>query len=222
MSLKILIVEDIDSISIGISTLLRKNFDTEIQTAKYCDEGYLKIKKALAEDTPFDIIITDLSFKDDPQKSIQLATGQALISRLYQEKFQQKIIVYAMDEKPYLIRSLLTDHLINAYVIKGRESTNELIEAIHSVVKGTTYISPEFVNILKQNSFFEIDEFDIMILKSLSEGNTQEDISRSFKEKKYPSASTSSIEKKINRLKLILKANNSIQLVAIAKDMRII
>lgn len=219
---KILIIEDIDSISLGISSVLKKNFDSEIHTSKYCDDGYLKIKKAISEQQPYDLIITDLSFKDDLNKNIKITTGEELIAKLNQEDIHTKIIVYAMDEKPFVIKSLLSTPLINAYVIKGRESTTELIEAISLVAKGFAYISPGFENTLKQQSLFEIDRFDISILRLLSEGNTQEDISKLFKEKKYPSASMSSIEKKINRLKLILKANNSIQLVAIAKDMKII
>ncbi|MFD2603148.1 response regulator [Flavobacterium suzhouense] len=219
---KILIIEDIDSISLGIITVLKKNFDSEIHSVKYCDEGYLKIKKAISESKPYDLIITDLSFKDDHKKKIHLATGEELIAKLRKESIHPKIIVYAMDEKPFIIKSLLSDHFINAYVIKGRESTSELIDAINSTIKGFTYISPAFEKTFKQQSLFEMDSYDILILRFLSEGHTQDDISKLFKEKRYPSASMSSIEKRINKLKLVLKANNSIQLVAIAKDMKII
>lgn len=219
---KILILEDIDSICIGISTLLHKNFTSEIHTAKYCDDGYLKIKKAISDDIPFDLIITDLSFKPDPSREVQLTTGESLIKRLRDEDICTKIIVYSIEDKPYLIRSLFTEFSISGFVVKGRESSNELIEAILSISKEGVYISPEFANVLKQQALFEIDKYDVEILKLLSEGFTQEDISRIFKEKEYPSPSTSSIEKKINRLKFALKANNSIHLVAIAKTLRIV
>ena len=219
---KILILEDIDCISIGVNALLIENFSFEIQTAKYCDDAYLKIKKAIIDNTPFDLIITDLSFKNDPGRDTQIATGEALIKRMRDEDIHTKIIVYSVEDKPYLIRSLFSKNAVSGFVVKGRESSNELVEAVIETAKGGIYISPEFASVLNQQSLFEIDMYDVEILKLLSEGFAQDDISRIFKQKEYPSPSTSSIEKKINRLKYALKANNSIHLVAIAKNMRIV
>lgn len=219
---KILIIEDIDSISLGVTALLEKNFTAEVHSTKYCDEGYLKIRRAIFEENPYDLIITDLSFKDDPTRESQINSGEELVSRLYEEQIFQKIIVYSIEDKPYLIRSLFYNNSINGFVVKGRESSTELIEAVNAVANGGIFISPEFANILKQQPLFEIDKYDIEILKFLSEGRTQEDISTIFKKNKYPSPSTSSIEKKINKLKFVLKAQNSIHLVAIAKDMRLV
>jgi DNA-binding NarL/FixJ family response regulator len=219
---KILIIEDIDSISLGLTALLEKNFSAEVHSTKYCDEGYLKIRRAIAEDNPYDLIITDLSFKDDPTRESQINSGEELVGRLQDEQIAPKIIVYSIEDKPYLIRSLFYNNSINGFVVKGRESSIELIEAINSIAKGAIYLSPEFANILKQQPLFEIDKYDIEILKLLSEGSTQEDISAIFKKNQYPSPSTSSIEKKINKLKFVLKAQNSIHLVAIAKDMRLV
>ncbi len=218
---KILIVEDIDSINLGVTALLEKNFDAEIYSTKYCDEGYLKIKKAIIDNTPFDLIITDLSFKED-EREIKLASGEELIMQIREEGITSKIIVYSIEDKPYLIRSLFNSKQINAFVIKGRDGSAELLEAIDAVHKGDIYISPQFANILKDNPVFELDKYDVEILKLLSEGLTQEDISKVFKQNQYPSPSTSSIEKKINKLKFVFKAQNSIHLVATAKDMRLI
>jgi DNA-binding NarL/FixJ family response regulator len=202
--------------------LLEKNFTAEVHCTKYCDEGYLKIRRGIQEEKPYDLIITDLSFKDDPTRESMFNSGEELIKRLYEEKIHPKIIVYSIEDKPYLIRSLFNNNSISAFVVKGRESSIELLDAISFLSKGDIYISPELANILKHQSIFEMDKYDVEILKLLSEGCSQEDISNVFKQNKYPSSSTSSIEKKINRLKFILKAQNSIHLVAIAKDMRIV
>lgn len=218
---KILILEDIDSISISITAMLEKNFEAEIVNAKYCDEGYLLVKKAILDQNPFDLIITDLSFKADNREST-INSGEELIKRIREGFPPVKIIVYSIEDRPFLIRSLFNTNDINAYVAKGRDSINELTEAIHNVYAGGVYLSPEFAEVFKDQSVFEIDKFDVEILKLLSEGLTQEDISGIFKEKNYPSPSTSSIEKKINKLKFMFKANNSIHLVAITKDMRLI
>lgn len=218
---KILILEDIDSISISITAMLEKNFEAEIVSAKYCDEGYLLVKKAALDENPFDLIITDLSFKEDHKETV-ISSGEEFVKRIREEFSSVKIIVYSIEDRPFLIRSLFNTSDINAYVAKGRDSINELVEAIQNVYAGGVYLSPEFAEVFKDQSVFEVDKFDVEILKLLSEGFTQEDISGIFKGKNYPSPSTSSIEKKINKLKFMFKASNSIHLVAITKDMRLI
>lgn len=218
---KILIIEDIDSISLSIIAMLENKFESEIVSAKYCDEGYLLVKKAALEENPFDLIITDLSFKEDHRETI-ISSGEELVKRVREEFYAVKIIVYSIEDRPFLIRSLFNASDINAYVAKGRDSLSELTDAIHNVYYGGVYLSPEFADVFKDPSVFEVDKYDVEILKLLSEGFTQEDISVVFKGKSYPSPSTSSIEKKINKLKFMFKANNSIHLVAITKDMRLI
>lgn len=218
---KVLIVEDIDSINFGITAILEKHFPVEVHCSKYCDEGLLKIKKAIQDNTPFDLIITDLSFKEDYREA-KITTGEGLINAINQEQPDIKIIVYSVEDRPFLIKSLFESKRIKAFVAKGRESSSELLEAITMLYNGGTYISPQFSTVLKKQLFLELDEYDIEVLKMLSEGFTQEDISTNFKEKAYPSPSTSSIEKRINKLKFFFKAHNSIHLVAITKDLRLI
>lgn len=219
---KILIAEDIDSISLGITALLEKNFKAELHTVKYCDEAYDLIKKGIQEKNPFGLVITDLSFKDDPMHNTELHSGEELIARVRTENIPIKVIVYTVEGKSHLIRHLFNERNINGFVAKGRESNAELVEAVKAVHKGDLYISHDFANVLREQPVIELDKYDIEILKLLSEGLTQEDISRIFRKNDYPSSSTSSIEKKINRLKFFFKAQNSIHLIATAKDMRLI
>src|SRR5690606_18943191 len=103
-----------------------------------------------------------------------------------------------------------------------RESIFELIEAMESVYKNSIYISPQLGQALKEEVFHEIEDYDIELIKSLSKGLTQDEISEYFRKAGKSPASTSSIEKRINRLKIFFKAKNAIHLVAISKDMGII
>lgn len=75
---KVLIAEDIDTISFGIMTALAEYSTMEIHHAKYCDDALLKIKKALQENNPYDLLISDLSFKADHTKTI-LRSGEELV-----------------------------------------------------------------------------------------------------------------------------------------------
>lgn len=219
---KILVSEDIDSISLGVVTLLQKNFAADIRSAKYCDDALLKIKRALYENEPFDLLITDLSFITDHREA-KIASGEELIKAVRKEQPNLKIIVYSIDDKPYKIKSLFDEQSINAFVAKSRESATELIEAIEIIyATNEIYISPQLSHIAREMSVLEIDEHDILLLQYLSNGLTQPEISALLRTAGKPSASTSSIEKRINKLKIYFKAHNTIHLIAIVKDMGLI
>ena len=219
---KILVSEDIDSISLGVVTILQSYFPADIRSSKYCDEAYLKIKAAIYENKPYDLLITDLSFKAD-HRDTKLSSGEDLVQAARKEQPYLKIIVYSIDDKPYRIKNLFDDHKIDAFVAKGRESATELIEAmdiIHDT--DTIYVSPQLSHIARDMAILEIDENDVILLKHLSKGLTQTEISDLLKNSGKSSASTSSIEKRINKLKIYFKANNAIHLISIVKDMGII
>src|SRR5690606_33051175 len=110
---------------------------------------------------------------------------------------------------------------IDGYVSKGRNSTVELLQAIKNISKGNRYL-PEQVMTLKDNKPFEIEVYDIELLKHLSNGLLQEEISVDFKNKGYSWSSTSSIEKRLNKLRTYFNAKNATHLVSIAKDMGLI
>lgn len=220
---KILIVEDIDSISLGLVSLLKKNISEEnIQSTKYCDEAVLKIKKAIIDNEHFDLMITDLSFKQD-HRDTKLHSGEELIKVVKKLQPNIKIIAYSIEDRTYKIKSLFNDLDINGYICKGRESSRELVEAIEAIYNtNKKYISAQLPNVLKENKILEIEAQDIELMKYLSKGMSQQEIGAIFKTNGRKSSSCSSIEKKINRLKLYFKAKNTIHLVSIVKDMGLI
>jgi len=219
---KILIAEDIDSIGIGLNAVLEKLHNVEIVHAKYCDEALLKIKKAQLDQAPFDLLITDLSFEAD-HRTVVLAGGEELIKAVKEQQPGLKIMAYSIEERTYKIKYLLEDLDIDAFVWKGRESSSELIRAINIIFKGEEkYLSPRFNHILQPASLLEIEQYDIQLIKSLSQGLTVAEIGEVFKTEGKSANSTSSIEKRINRLKLYFKAKNTIHLVSIAKDLGLV
>ena len=219
---KILINEDIDSLSLGLKTVLEKLYSIEIQQAKYCDEAYNKIRKAVLDQEPFDLLISDLSFKPD-HRDTKLASGEALIEKLQETHPQLKVIAYSIEDRKYRIKSLFDDLHICGYVCKGRDSSDEIIKAINQLATGEKrYISPSLSHILLDNSVLEIDEHDIDIVKHLSSGLSNEEISGEFKKQQKSATSVSSIEKRINKLKIYFKARNTNHLISIAKDMGLI
>lgn len=218
---KILIAEDLDSISLAVQHVLNELQLTHFQHDKYCDEALLKIRKALADLEPFDLLISDLSFKDDGRQS-KLTSGEELIAAVKAIQPNIKVIVYSVEDKDYRIKSLFEKLHIDAFVLKGRESLYQLKTAIKTVAQNKTYISPEVHHVLQNKTGSQIDEFDINLLKHLSYGIAQEEMENVFKEKGIKPSSKSTIEKRLGKLKILFKANNPVHLVAIAKDLGII
>ncbi|MNG25015.1 hypothetical protein D3C84_1098080 [compost metagenome] len=96
-------------------------------------------------------------------------------------------------------------------------------KAIHiTSTSDQKFISPEVASALQEKNNFEIDDLDIKILKHLASGTPQDEIIQIFKDLGIKPNSKSAIEKRLSKLKDFFKANNTIQLISIAKDMGII
>ncbi|MBW1658695.1 response regulator transcription factor [Flavobacterium quisquiliarum] len=215
---KVLVAEDLDSISIAVVQVLEDLQVPVIDHVKYCDEALLKIKKALLEKEPYDLLISDLSFKSDHRKAI-LSSGDELIEAVNKVQPTIKKIVFSIEDKSYRIKSLFNDLGISAYVSKGRNSIAELKNAIVSTYNNEEKIvSSDLSFSFNDKALIEIESYDISILKLLSQGYILESISKEFKDLSITPNGTSSIEKRINKLKIYFKANNNVHLIAIAKD----
>jgi len=219
---KVLVAEDLDSISIAVGQALEELSISEIHHAKYCDDAFLKVKKALQDEAPYDLLISDLSFKTDHREN-RLTSGDELISAIKKVQPDLKIIVFSIEDKSFRVKSLFNDLGINAFVSKGRNSIPELKKAIQGVYKNNSKIvSPELSQALRDKSLIEIEAYDITLLKSLSRGLILNEIATELKNTGIIPNGCSSIEKRINRLKIFFKANNNVHLIAIAKDLGLV
>lgn len=219
---KVLVAEDLDSISIGIIQVLEDLNIPVIDHVKHCDDALLKIKKGMTENNPYDLIISDLSFKSD-QRKIKLSSGEELITAVNKIQPSIKKIIFSTEHKSYRIKSLFKDLKINAYVTKGRNSIDELKTTIEKTFENEERIvSSDLSRSFSDKALIEIESYDIAILNLMAKGYTLENISKEFKVIGLTPNGTSSIEKKINKLKIYFKANNNVHLIAIAKDFGLI
>ncbi|CAA9201438.1 response regulator transcription factor [Flavobacterium collinsii] len=222
MFTKVLVAEDLDGISIAVIQALEELEVPIIDHVKYCDDGLIKIKKAIKDNEPYDLLITDLSFKQDHRK-INLNGGEELIEAANEVQPKLKKIVFSIEDKSYRIKSLFFDLGINAYVSKGRNSIAELRKAIEGTFRNEERIlSSDLSFSFNEKVLFEIESYDISILKLLAQGYILDNISNEFKASSITPNGTSSIEKRINKLKIYFKANNNVHLIAIAKDFGLI
>ena len=218
---KIIVAEDIDSISMGLQQLLQ-NIDGATTTyTKYCDDAYLKMKKAALDNEPFELLITDLSFKIT-YRNETLTSGEDLIAAVKNDQPDIKVIVYSIDERGYKIRHLIDDMNVDGYVSKGRDSATELLKAVNDVYYGKIYISKHLAHLKKPALVTEMDELDLEIIKLLADGLIQSEIVDTFKLEQKKVSSTSSIEKRIIKMRTLLQARNTTHLISIAKDMGLV
>ena len=217
---KVLVAEDMDDINKGMVHSLKELGISEVQQVQYCDDAFLRLKRAVMDGRPFDLLITDLSFKVD-YRDQKYASGEALAKAASREFPELKIIVYSVEDRLQKVRRLIQNGA-NAYVCKGRHGLRDLFEAIRKVYQNEVYLSNSVSPALGPKQDPDIEEFDLLLLENLSRGMTQEEISLHFKQKQLSPSSLSAIEKRLNRLKVQFRANNTIHLVAKVKDLGLV
>lgn len=222
MFTKVLVVDDIDFNDAGAIQVLKKLKINTVEYVKYCDDALLKLKKASLDEMPYQLLISDLSFKKD-HREIDINSGEELIDIVKKTFPEIKIIAFSIEDKSFPIKSLFEKYDINGYVIKGRHTMAELKTAIETIATSDEkYISQELAHILRDNTINEINSYDIKIIKYLSNGVSQGEMESRFLEDGIKPSSKSTIEKHINRLKIYFKANNTTHLVSIAKDLGLV
>jgi DNA-binding NarL/FixJ family response regulator len=218
---KVLIVDDHAMINEGISSHLSKLGIQDIHTALYCDDAHLKVKRAALDHKPFDLVISDLEFRKDHREST-LVSGEALVKELKKEYPKLSIIVYSQEDHFQRVRTLINNYGADGYVWKGREGNKELLRALGVVYKGKKFLSRQVARALQQKEENEITDYDVTLVKLLSSGMSQTQISHHFKSQYISPSSISSVEKRLNRLKDEFLANNATHLVSIFKDQKLI
>ncbi|MCI9847005.1 response regulator [Flavobacterium pectinovorum] len=219
---KVIIAEDFEEFNLAVKQTLNDFNIVNFQHAKYCDDALLKIRKAIQDNEPYDLLISDLSFKKD-HREVKIISGDELIQKVREIQPDIKIIAYSIEEKGLRIKSLFENSEIDAYVLKGRNSIEELKKAINIIsASDQKFISPEVASALQEKNNYEIDDVDIQILKHLSAGTSQDEMIEIFKNSDIKPNSKSAVEKRLSKLKDFFKANNTVHLVSITKDMGII
>jgi len=219
---KVLIAEDQQTISKGLQSTLETLNIGKIETTHYCDNALLKIKAALKQETPFNLLLTDLSFKED-YHARNISSGEELIAQVKKEQPNLKIIVFSIENRIGKIKRLIDEYAIDAYISKGRREVEDIAKAVELVFKGEKYYSDSIVKLLrKSGNIAQVSATDTLILKLLASGLKQKEIPEYFKNNNIPSGSKRSIEYRLQELKIIFEADTLPQLIGIAKDIGLI
>jgi len=218
---KILIAEDHESINISVRKTLEDLNIPTVDYVYYCDDAIGKIQKALRENQPYDLLITDLYYEEDHHTQT-LKDGKELIEKAKELQPGLKVIVFSAERKSGVIENLFSDYHINGYVQKARNDSKDLKKSIASVYIGENYLSFDLKQEMKKFNNYEFSTYDIVIVSLLSKGILQKNIPAHLEEKSIRPSSLSSVEKRLNSLKEDLSVNSNEQLVAFCKDLGII
>ncbi|MEM8509335.1 MAG: response regulator [Bacteroidota bacterium] len=215
---KVLIAEDHGLTGSGLKERLTNLLIPEIEVAHYCDDALLKIKASLKQDKPFEMLITDLSFKAD-YKNRKLTSGEELIFEAKRLQPSIKTVVYSVENRVAKIKSLYDNLKIDAFVGKERRDIDEITKVVTQVFEGKTYFSESLRHALRSSeNQLELDEYDILLLKLLTKGLKQEEIAQYFQERNYPASSLRSIQDRLGKLKILFGAKTPVHLVAQAME----
>lgn len=217
---KVLIAEDHEVRNLGVVNTLTELSIPSFDFTSYCDDALQKIKVAVTDNTPYDLLITDLSFEKDHIEQ-KINSGQELIDEVRKIHPSLKIIAFSIEKKPKIIDDLYKIHKVNGFVSKGRNDGKDLKSTIKKVFKGETVIPQEILNSIR-NTSFEFKEYDILLIELLAKGWKQTRIEKYFKENKITPDSISAIEKRLNELRENLSAKNNIEMIVMCKDIGIL
>lgn len=218
---KVLIAEDFESFNISVQKAVEELKIETVDNVHYCDDAWMKVKKSIREKTPYDLLITDLSFDTDHREQ-NLTNGKELVDAIKEDDPQIKMIVFSIESRPEIVESLFTTHHINGFVSKGREDIKELKRAIKAVYNNEKYISSNIKDSIKNKNSYDFTKFDKILVTLLSKGMIQKNIPDYLKENNIKPSSLSSVEKSLNNLKESLDVANNEQLIAHCKDWGII
>ncbi len=216
---KVLVAEDYEIANQGIIAVLRDKLEIQhIEEAKYCDDAYLKFMKAFNDQNTFELLITDLSFRED--HIVQTRTsGIELVKDIRAIQPDIKVIVYSQEDRPDKINMLFDTYHINGYVCKGQHAIRELVNCVHGVYEGRVVLPPELTANNSMEAMIHLDELDMILLEELSQGTTKKEICSKLKNLNISPNSESSIDKRVSKLFDDFKAKNTPHLIAITKDL---
>ena len=215
---KVLIAEDFESFNISVQKVLKDLNVENPDYAFYCDDAFLKVKKALHDDQPYDLLISDLSFEEDHREQ-NLKGGRDLIEAVKAIQPNLKVIVFSVEKKADMVDNLFKEYHIDGFVAKGREDSKELKKAIQTVFVGGMHLELDMKRSIKQKNTYEITSYDVTLVSLLSNGILLKDIPNHLKQNNIKPASQSSVEKRLGSLKESLQISSNHQLVAFFKDL---
>ncbi len=224
-NLKVLIVDDVDSITIAMRMIINKlklgNFQISLLTAKSYQECLTVFKKEFESDFPIDLVIMDLNLGGGSQ-TIFHHEGEFLLQELKKINPKLKSIVYSQYDEPMTIKKVLLSTGANSYIVKGPQSMVDVKRAIIEIfVYNNSYYSEGIY--FRDKTPVNLGEDHKTIIHLMKKGYSVAGISKILADDPdFDGASPRSIQRKIKVIREILKIDKKEDLIPALKEMGII
>lgn len=218
---KVLIAEDHESANISVQKTLDDLGINNKQYAYYCDDALLLLQKALTNNEPFDLLVTDLSFDEDHRPQ-NIKDGEMLIRAAKAIQPNIKVLVFSAENRPTQIDILFNELGIDAYVRKARRDAEELRKALAEIALNKKYKPATLRQEINKKNTLSFSKFDTTVISLLANGMLQKDIPLYLQKHDIKPSGLSSIEKRLNSMKETLDFTTNQQLIGYCKDLGII
>lgn|SRR5690606_14034059 len=218
---KVLIAEDHDTENFAVQITLRDLGVVDADYVYYCDHALTWIKNAIRAGQPYDLLITDINFKDDGSAQ-EIKDGLSLVKVVKSVQPDIKVVVMTVQEITPVAHEMLKAKQIDGYVLKARRGREHLKEALQMVYQGRTYQSGGNRKAVPDQNSYEFSQLDLQIVNLLYQGIPQYRMPEILKQMGAKASSLSTIEKRLNLMKESLGFNNNGQLVAHCRDAELI
>lgn len=219
MNKKILVSEDYDCVSLSIVNALKK-YNSSIEQVRDCDKAYAKIKKALIEENPYDLLILDISYSLASHDNLVIKGGLELLSLFKDENIYPKVLIFSSIIEPLTIKKYYDFYPIQGFITKGSEDLKELEVAFKMIFNGEIYYPESMED--KSKYLYELNLEEEKLLKLLNKGDSVRSISEYFKKMKMEPSNPRTLQKRIERLWKAFGAKNTIDLLRICRENDII
>lgn len=214
---KVIIAEDQESANLSVQKTMEEMRIRHIDHVFYCDDALSKIQIAKQKGQPYDLLITDLYFEADGSFQ-KIGGGFDLIKSVRSFQPGIMILIFSAENRPATIDMLFNNYEIDGYVRKARHDAKELKSALDALSKGQRYYPQALVQLVKKSNAYEFTEFDIKIIRLLSQGYQQNEIPDYLKQHNIKPSSLSTIEKRLNQIRDELGFSKNEQLVLFCKE----
>lgn len=214
---KVIIAEDQESANLSVQKTMEELRIKQIDYAFYCDDALNKIQLARQSGQPYDLLITDLYFEDDGTFQ-KIGGGFDLIQSVREVQPGIMILIFSSENRPATVDMLFKNYEIDGYVRKARNDAQELKSALHALSKRQQYYPRSLAQLVKRANTYEFTEFDINIIRLLSQGYQQNEIPGYLQQHNIKPSSLSTIEKRLNQIREELEFSKNEQLVLFCKD----
>jgi two-component system capsular synthesis response regulator RcsB len=214
---KVIIAEDQEFANLSVQKTMDDLKVKQYDYAFYCDDAFAKIQLAQQKGEPYDLLITDLSFEDDGTTQ-KIKDGVELIRAVRAVQPGIQVLILSGQHRPTDIHNLFESKEVDAYVRKARHDVQELKLAMQALSKRQRYYPRSLAQLVKRSNTYEFTDFDINIIRLLSQGFQQNEIPGYLKQHSIKPSSLSTIEKRLNQIREELGFSNNAQLVVFCKD----